>query len=101
MVKDVNVFWNFVQLADNPGGTVLKHVQPSFSADGGVNFVPLDPVVPPDNRFLIQQLDVGLYIVRLDVIDVGDAITQTVDTPFEVPDESVPSQIIDVQVTLT
>ena len=100
-MKDVNIYWEFVQLSDVPDGTVLKHVAVSFSADAGANFTLLGNVVPPEQSLFIQQLDVGNYIARCEVVDVDDAVTQTVDVPFEVPDETVPSQIVNVQVVLT
>jgi hypothetical protein len=103
-MKDVNISWEYRSVADAGGSsvaTVLKHVDLSISADSGNSFAFLDNVVPPARSFFIEALDAGDYILRTKVVDVNDAITQTVDTPFKILDETLPSQILNVSVILS
>lgn len=98
-MRDVLVTWELP--APNPFGSDLEAVEIAISANGGADFTPLPDVgVGETQEQFFQQLDFGDWIIRLVVRDVDGRLSSGVQTPFRVPDESPPGDVLNVQVQL-
>lgn len=79
----------------------IARVDIYMSADAGANFVLAGNRVPTEaQEFIVSDLDVGTYTFRVVVVDTSDRPSLPSDVDAIVPDESPPSQVADLTVTL-
>lgn len=102
MAKNVNVSWDLPTTRESGlplDPADIQHVEVLLSADLGATFTPINNIVPPDTDILVPDLDIGDWIFRLVVVDTAGRSSADVDTPVNVPDETNPSTVVNVQVT--
>jgi hypothetical protein len=72
-----------------------------MSADGGTTFTTIGTVLPTDpQEFLVGDVDIGDWLVRLTVVDTVAREAAPVDTAFNVPDETPPGSVLNVNITM-
>ena len=79
----------------------IASVEVELSGDGGANFASLDSVVPPAASLEQTELEPGDYIFRLTVVDMVGSGGQPVDAPFNIPDDTPPGSVTNVNVTVS
>ena len=79
----------------------IQGVEVSLSADGGANFAVLNTVAPPDTDLFVPDLEVGDWVFRLTVVDTNGRRSMDVDELFNIPDETAPGIVSNVQVVLS
>jgi hypothetical protein len=80
----------------------IAHTDIELSLDGGANYVPLNTVLPGDPQTQAGgDLSYGTYWFRFVVEDIAGLRGLPLDFPVDVPDESAPGQVVNVQVTLS
>jgi hypothetical protein len=102
MAKNVNVSWDLPTTRESGlplDPADIQHVSVELSADLGTTFTPINDIAPPATDITVPDLDIGDWIFRLIVVDTAGRLSVEVDTPVNVPDETNPSSVINVQVT--
>jgi hypothetical protein len=80
----------------------ILHTQVDFSLDGGVNYVEVDKILPAAAQTInAGDLQYGTYFFRFVVADTGGLFSAPLDFPIDIPDDSAPGQVVNVQVTLS
>lgn len=99
-MRDANVTWDLPPANDL--GEELEAVEVQISADAGANFTAAGEVlVAATQEFFFQQLDFGNWVVKLIVRDAAGRRSGGIDTPFVVPNELPPGDVVNVQVALS
>lgn len=101
-MKNVNISWELPTTRESGfplDPADIQHVEVSLSADLGANFTVLNNVAPPTLDLTVPDLEIGDWIFRLVVVDTADRRSVNVDTPVNVPDETAPTGVLNVQVT--
>lgn len=102
MAKNVNVSWDLPTTREsnlplNPDD--IQHVEVSLSANLGGDFTIINTIEPPTTDITVPDLDVGDWIFRLVVVDTDGRRSINIDVDVNVPDETNPSSVVNVQVT--
>ena len=101
-MKNVNIAWDLpttresglpLDVAD------IQHVEVFLSADLGATFTSINVIAPPTLDVTVPDLDIGDWVFRLVVVDTSGRQSANVDTPVNVPDETNPGTVVNVQVT--
>ena len=79
----------------------IQHVEVSLSADLGQNFGVLDTVAPPTLELTVPDLEIGDWVTRLVVVDTAGRRSADFDVPFNVPDDTAPGTVVNVNVALS
>lgn len=103
-MKTMTVTWA-LPVTRESGGPLLpadiQHTRVEMRVVGAPTFTVMGSVLPGDvQTFTITDVDVGDWELRLVVVDTAGRESAPVDTPFNVPDESAPSGVTDVVITL-
>lgn len=102
MAKNVNVSWDLPTTRESGlplDPADIQHVEVLLSADLGATFTSINNIAPPATDITVPDLDIGDWIFRLVVVDTAGRQSANVDTPVNVPDETNPSTVVNVQVT--
>ena len=102
MAKNVNVSWDLPTTRESGlplDQADIQHVEVLLSADLGATFTSINNIVPPTTNITVPDLDIGDWVFRLIVVDTAGRQSVEVDTPVNVPDETNPSSVVNVQVT--
>ena len=103
MAKNVTVTWGLPTTRESGAplaATDIDYTAGSISVDG-VTFTPLSQVLAtaPQEVFM-PDVDIGDWVFRLVVFDKNGRASQPVDTLFNVPDESAPGTVVNVNITM-
>jgi hypothetical protein len=103
MTKTVTVTWELpttresgqpLDIAD------IQHTKVEITADG-VSFTPLGFVPPTDIQELTAaDVDIGDWSFRLTVMDTANRESNPFDAPFTIADETPPSAVFNVNITM-
>ena len=74
----------------------IKHVEVFISADGGANFGKLRDVLPPATEYVQTELEAGLWVFRLIVVDTLDQRSAAVDVSVTIV-PALPNPVSNVQ----
>ena len=104
MTMDALISWNLPTTRESglPLDPLdIAGVEVWLSADLGDNFTVLSTVPTADTELGVPDLEPGDWIARLVVIDTADRRSDNVDAPFNVPDNSPPGAVTNVQISLS
>jgi len=105
MSKTVVLTWELPTTREEGGPldpSEILNTAVELSLNGGVDYVPLSTIPPIDPQTLSGgDLQFGTYYFRFVVTDVAGLPSLPLDFPVDVPDDSAPGQVVNVQVTLT
>jgi len=79
--------------------TDIKYVRLELSANG-VDFSPLNNVVPPAVSLLVTDLEPGTWTVRATVVDTRDRVSKSVIGAATIEDNSAPGVVTDLTLTV-
>lgn len=104
-MKNIALSWDLPTTRVDGGPlnpTDIAKVEVFVSADQGVNFVLLNTLLPTDTQgAFIPDQDWGTWVFRFIVTDTGAKASLPLDFFVDVPDDSAPGQVVNVQVILS
>jgi hypothetical protein len=104
MTKNVTITWDLptTRTSGFPLDVIdIEHTRVALSADGGTSFGTVGTRLPTDpQEFLLGDVDIGDWLVRLTVVDTEARESSPVDTAFNVPDETPPGSVLNVNITM-
>lgn len=105
MSKSVVLSWELPTSREEGGPLAFSEIrdtQVELSLNGGVDYVPLDTVLPTDLQELSGgDLQYGTYYFKFVVTDIDGLSGAALEFPVAVPDDSAPGQVVNVQVVLS
>ena len=104
-MKNVTCTWNLPTTRESGRPldiSDIQHTQVLMKADAAPSFTPIDTVGPTaEQSIFIGDVDIGQWVIRLIVVDTDGRESAPVDTSFEVLDETPPSSVTGVGITLS
>ena len=104
MAKNVRVTWDLPTTRESgnelPRGEI-DYTVASISLTGSGVYTEMNRFIPSQEQLLfLPDTDVGVWTVRLVVVDTDGRQSKNADAEFEVPDESAPGTVVNVAVTM-